>query len=179
MGARRLTKAVERALAQLGRPIFNWALELADSVDKVDAISEVGATYQPYKDYDKRLKEVELKLELLHAKGYQKSINEATLAAALDLYKASENPTANRDFQAEIDDARLAAALGLYQPQAQRPDPWPVGSVFVSTVNADPKDSLGYGTWEAFGESMELVTIDATTSEITVVGTIYLFKRTA
>lgn len=42
---------------------------------------------------------------------------------------------------------------------------WPVGSVFVSTVDANPTDLMGFGTWEAFGAGRVLVGLDAGQSE--------------
>lgn len=47
---------------------------------------------------------------------------------------------------------------------------WPVGSIFISTVDTNPADLLGGGTWEAFGSGRVLVGQDAGQSEFDTLG---------
>ena len=37
----------------------------------------------------------------------------------------------------------------------------PVGSVYINVDGADPASSLGYGTWESFGEGKTLIGVDS------------------
>ena len=39
---------------------------------------------------------------------------------------------------------------------------WPVGSIFISTISANPFSYLGFGTWSAFGQGRVLIGVDQT-----------------
>jgi microcystin-dependent protein len=47
---------------------------------------------------------------------------------------------------------------------------WPVGSVFVSTVDTNPAELLGFGVWSAFGAGRVLVGLDAGQAEFDALG---------
>jgi microcystin-dependent protein len=47
---------------------------------------------------------------------------------------------------------------------------WPVGSVFVSAVAADPADLMGFGVWQPFGAGRVLVGLDAAQAEFDAPG---------
>jgi microcystin-dependent protein len=47
---------------------------------------------------------------------------------------------------------------------------WPVGSVFVSAVDTNPADLMGFGTWQAFGAGRVLVGLDAGQTEFDALG---------
>lgn len=38
---------------------------------------------------------------------------------------------------------------------------WPVGSIYISVTATDPADTIGFGTWAAFGAGRVLVGLDA------------------
>lgn len=42
---------------------------------------------------------------------------------------------------------------------------WPIGSIFLSTVETNPAELLGFGTWEAFGAGRVLVGLDTGQTE--------------
>lgn len=47
---------------------------------------------------------------------------------------------------------------------------WPIGSVFISTVNTDPAELIGVGTWEAFAAGRVLVGLDTGQTEFDTLG---------
>jgi microcystin-dependent protein len=58
-------------------------------------------------------------------------------------------------------------------PETGEPDyarAWPVGSVFVSAVDANPAALLGFGTWAAFAAGRVLVGLDAGQAEFDTLG---------
>jgi hypothetical protein len=55
-------------------------------------------------------------------------------------------------------------AVFLGEPPAPARDigaAWPVGAVFISTVETNPLDLLGFGTWQAFGAGRVMVGQDS------------------
>lgn len=53
--------------------------------------------------------------------------------------------------------------------QWQASQGWPIGSVFISVVSANPADLFGFGTWEAFGTGKVLVGLDSGQTEFDTV----------
>lgn len=82
------------------------------------------------------------------------------------------SPTWFRQFYVEVlaRVPQLELAAHVANPDAhERLKALPIGSIYSSTINANPATMLGYGTWNAFGTGTD-----------TVAGsTVYVWERTA
>lgn len=67
---------------------------------------------------------------------------------ARQVAQLSKSSTISRD-----DETALRERLGL----SGNSQPFPIGSIFISTVTDNPASLLGYGTWVAFGAGQVLV----------------------
>ncbi len=59
--------------------------------------------------------------------------------------------------------------LSVHQPAATINNgviqPFPVGAVFISILDTDPSELLGYGTWESIGSGKTLIGLDASDTD--------------
>ena len=129
---KKLTTAAEQILARIGRPILYWALELIDAIDAVDMNAQTSGFDN--KTYDNEIEEQRLKLESYpSSQDFDSKIQKLEELVMAEAYKTTDSPSN---------------------------EAWPVGSIFISIVDTNPADLLGYGTWEAFGTGRMLIGVD-------------------